>query len=133
MTALKFPKCPTGKTRAEEKRDDRARGLQEQRNCYALVDERDGGRCRVCGRRGSPRMATLLDRLHRHHLVYRSLGGQHVSWAVVSICAHCHDEIHVMGTLHLEGDADLRDDRGRLCGVQVSRLRESGWVVEGMC
>jgi 5-methylcytosine-specific restriction endonuclease McrA len=125
-----LPKTVNGKSRAEAKRERRTAEAKEMRLCYNIVDERDSGRCRVCRKRGNPNATTLLDRLHRHHIIYRSRGGEHVPRAVLSICADCHSEIHVDGTLRLEGDADLRDAvTGRLCGIKVSRLVESGWEV----
>jgi hypothetical protein len=105
---------------------------REQRECYKAVDARDKGRCRVCGKRGSPTAASLLDRIHRHHMMYRSLGGTHATANVLSLCAGCHSEIHVEYTLRVEGDANARAaESGRLCGVKVERYGEAGWRVVG--
>jgi hypothetical protein len=105
---------------------------REERACYAEVDTRDGLRCRVCGRAGNPRAASMLDRIHHHHMVYRSRGGQHEPNAVLSLCARCHSELHVDCTLRVEGDANARAaESGKLCGVKVSRYGESGWRVVG--
>ena len=123
-----------GKTRRQSKADARAKEAAEIRACYKAVDQRDGGRCRVCRTRGNPHATTLLERLHRHHMVYRSRGGEHVTSNVVSLCSGCHEAIHVLMTLRVEGDADARDAvTGKLAGVQVSRYSESGWAVEKFC
>jgi hypothetical protein len=120
-----------GKSRRQAKADKRAEEAAELKSCYRIVDARDGGRCRVCNRRASPQATTLLDRMHRHHMVYRSRGGQHESSNVVSLCAACHSAIHVEMVLRVDGDATARDAvTGALAGVQVSRYTETGWKVE---
>ncbi len=120
-----------GKSRRQAKADKRAEEARAIRDCYKAVDARDKGRCRVCGRRGNPQATTLLDRIHRHHMIFRSRGGQHGPSNVVSLCAECHDAIHVKSTLRVDGDATARDVvTGKLAGVQVSRYTETGWRVE---
>lgn len=101
------------------------------RLCYRRVDTRDEGRCRVCLRRGNPEATTLLDRLHRHHMVYRSRGGEHLPENVLSVCKACHDAIHVTATLRVSGDAEAVDAvTGKLAGVVVERVTDAGWTVE---
>ncbi len=124
-----IPKTVNGKTRADDKDERRKRDYHAWNAVSARVDARDEGQCRVCGTRANPHVTTLLGRLHRHHIAYRSRGGEDITSNIVSLCAACHDEIHIHGTLHLEGDADLRDPIGRLCGIKVERNVESGWEV----
>lgn len=120
--------------RVARKAAKKAQASSDERACYKAVDTRDKGRCRVCGKRGNPQAASLLDRIHHHHMILRSRGGQHEPSAVISLCAGCHSEIHVEHTLHVEGDANARSaESGRLCGVKVSRFGEAGWRVVGFC
>ncbi len=123
-----------GGSRVARKQQRRTEDAAALKACYAAVDARDGYLCRVCGKRGSPTATTLLERIHRHHLIYRSRGGRHETRNVLSLCSVCHDAIHVRGELHLEGDADARaEESGRLRGVRVERLVDGGWVVQGCC
>ena len=54
--------------------------------CRQVLD-RDGWKCRNprCGFRGN---------LHCHHILFRSEGGDDVSWNLVTLCSECHDKIH---------------------------------------
>ena len=122
-----------GESRVARKLKARAAEATATRTCYAIVNERDAYRCRICQRAGNPHAISLLARLHHHHLIYRSRGGDHVPEAVILICALCHDLVHVQGTLRITGDADERDERGRLNGLRVDRLTEMGWQLERMC
>ena len=54
--------------------------------CRKVLD-RDEWRCR------NPRCKTR-NNLHVHHVIYRSEGGDDVSWNLCTICAECHDKIH---------------------------------------
>jgi hypothetical protein len=119
--------------RVKRKAARKAAASAAEKACYAEVDKRDGKRCRVCGRQGKPGAASMLDRLHHHHMILRSRGGQHESESVLSLCAQHHSEIHVDCTLRVEGDANARDERGKLAGVTVSRFGEAGWKVIGHC
>jgi hypothetical protein len=114
--------------RVKRKAARRAAASTAERQCYADVDKRDGRRCRVCGRQARPGVASMLDRLHHHHMILRSRGGQHEPSSVISLCAGCHSEIHVDCTLRLSGDANLRSaETGQLCGVRVERFGDGGW------
>lgn len=83
-----------------------------------IVDARDKRECRACGKKSNPDGVGLLNRGHRHHIVYRSAGGQDVSANLVTLCATCHNAEHVKRTLRVDGDADERltfwkaDERG---------------------
>ncbi len=117
-----------GSSRYDEKIAKRAAARKAERECYRVVDARDGHQCRVCGRQCSLTAIPLVDRAERHHMIPRSLGGKHEPSNVVTTCKGCHERVHLRGDMKLSGDAQLRDDRGRLCGVTVEELTESGWV-----
>lgn len=132
MAFCPAPKLPNGLTQADERDARRQTAAAELLRVHRLIDQRDGGRCRVCRHGISPAAVQRRDRLERHHLVPRSLGGEDTTANLCCLCVPCHDERHKKGTLRLSGDADLRDERGRLAGIKVERLRESGWQVVGM-
>ncbi len=99
------PIVPQPKTRPAifDKRDlqrERERIAQAVR---AAVDERDGHACRCCGRQKGRGIA-----MHRHHLTFRSRGGQDTTQNECLVCALCHALIHAR-QLHIFGkDADKR-------------------------
>lgn len=66
------------------------------------VDKRDGYKCRCCGAHGNPEGLDALDKLHRHHLTFRSKGGQDVAANLLLLCSRCHDRVHVKRTLSIE-------------------------------
>jgi len=121
---------PKPTPRVVEKQAKRTAEAKSLRECYQGVDRRDEGRCRVCKRHCSPTAIAMVDRAERHHLVYRSKGGDHETANVVTLCKFCHAAVHG-GTLRLEGDADARDKgTRRLAGVRVERNTDQGWRVE---
>lgn len=121
-------KLVNGKSLADEKRERRSHEQMELKLAYAVCDARDGERCRVCQRRISIRALTSQHKTIHHHLIYRSKCGANEPYNILSICCDCNSDIHVHGTLRLEGDADLRDIHGRLCGVQALRLENDVWT-----
>jgi 5-methylcytosine-specific restriction endonuclease McrA len=48
--------------------------------------ERDSWRCQFCGTRSN---------LQVHHIIYRSHGGLDDEANLITVCASCHDKIHV--------------------------------------
>lgn len=68
------------------------------------VDKRDGGRCRVCLKRCNPNAVAMMDKAHRHHIIYRSAGGPDLDYNVVTLCASCHDRQH-RGLIDVRGSA----------------------------
>lgn len=76
-----FPK-PT--PRVLVKRVKKLEAARQLRQARAFVKSRDGGRCRCCGRQGA----------EVHHLVYRSLGGDHDPNNLALLCKRCHEDIH---------------------------------------
>lgn len=81
------------------------------------VDARDQGRCRVCGRRCSPNAVGMLERAERHHIEYRSLGGEDYAYNVVTLCAGCHSDQH-RGVIDVRGNAHW--------GIEVWRKDDDG-------
>jgi hypothetical protein len=125
--------APKQPPRVKAKQARRALEAAEMKACYAIVDARDGGRCRVCNKHASPHAVGLLEKMHRHHMVYRSAQGEHKPYNVVSVCSLCDALIHVEGILRVSGDASLRhEDTGRLCGVLIERLKAGAWTADGM-
>lgn len=104
-------------SRVETKRLRKAEEMAQWRAVCKQVDARDKGHCRACGRRCDPNALGMLERAERHHIVYRSAGGEDIDHNVVTLCAFCHAEQHA-GRLDVRGNARagievwLRDDDG---------------------
>lgn len=79
-----IPKSPTGRTQAQDRARRRNSSKAEYARVCQLVDARDGGLCRHCGRVGQ----------HHHHLTFRSQGGTHTTQNLILVCVKCHDDIH---------------------------------------
>lgn len=98
-------------------RERRAAAEATWRHLCAAVDARDGKQCRCCDKRSDPEKTGLLERGHRHHLVYRSAGGKDETSNVITICAACHDAEH-RNRLRIDGNPDVactfwrKDDAG---------------------
>jgi 5-methylcytosine-specific restriction endonuclease McrA len=126
-----MPYLLNGKTAKEERDERKAAKKANLLEVCRAVDRRDQGRCRVCGKRceiGS----TFANRVERHHVIPRSLGGKDETGNLASLCVECHDDRHKRGTLRISGNADERDRMGCLCGLKVERLTEAGWKVAGL-
>ncbi len=100
-----FPKVAM-KSRVEDAQDRKSAQEAQWRAVCRVVDARDKRTCRACGRKSNPDAVGLLKRGHRHHIVYRSAGGEDVSSNLVTLCAVCHDDEHVKRTLEIDGNAD---------------------------
>lgn len=61
--------------------------------CKKAVDARDHRTCRCCGKKTNPDDVGLI-RGHRHHVVYKSAGGQDTSYNVLTLCWTCHNDEH---------------------------------------
>lgn len=88
--------------RGTAKRQKAARKRLESkadRLVYAAVDARDGHRCRVC-------LAYCGLDIQRHHILYRSKGGQTTTANVVSLCPECHLVGVHGGRIVIAGDAN---------------------------
>ncbi len=120
----------TGGSRYDRKAQRKAQDAAHERTVHQAVDTRDRNCCRVCGHYCSPLAIGLLERSHRHHLIYRSAGGPTTTSNLVTLCSRDHHDEH-QHVLRLSGDADARDKAtGRLRGVKVERLVDGGWRVE---
>ena len=124
-----MPACPKPPTRYQAKAETAKTMAAHEREVWRAVDARDHCWCRICAHFCSPRAIGTLSRAQRHHIVYRSAGGETTTANLVTLCARCHDAEH-RHELRLSGDADWRDERGRLAGVRVERPTEAGWTVE---
>lgn len=90
------PAHPKPRLQRLEKAAARRVTAKANRAVYAAVTARDRG-CRHCGRAWG---------LHRHHLVFRSQGGETRSGNVLLLCDRCHGKVHAR-TLVIHGtDAD---------------------------
>lgn len=122
-----IPKPPT---RFSEKKQRRAGEAAHYREVCAATTQRDGSCCRVCKKWCNPRAISMLEKLHHHHIIPTSLGGLDETWNLMCLCADCHDDEHG-ARIQLSGNADERDEMGRLAGVKLERMTESGWRIEG--
>ncbi len=93
------------KTRVDVKADAELATDAAWKAVCRVVDVRDKRCCRRCGKRSDPNATGLLSRGHRHHIVYRSAGGQDVSENLVTLCAACHNAEH-KHRLRIDGNAD---------------------------
>lgn len=91
--------------RALSKRARKAEDLAVWKAVCKQVDRRDGGRCRACCKRCDPNAVAMLERAHRHHIVYRSAGGEDFDSNVITLCAICHGLQHA-GMIDVRGNAN---------------------------
>ena len=128
------PKVKPGELTRTERKIARKRDEENAlADCYRKVDARDGRRCRISGVRVSPGAVDPRVRGVHHHLRgrrFRSLVA--APGNVVLVSQAIHEKIHA-GLLRVSGDADLRDSTGRLAGLCVERLKDSGWEVWKCC
>jgi 5-methylcytosine-specific restriction endonuclease McrA len=94
-------------SRVELAREAEISAERNQRQVARVVTQREGGKCRVCGRRCDPDALSMLKKGHHHHIVFRSAGGEDSTANECLLCAGCHDEVHVKKTLAIEGNADV--------------------------
>lgn len=109
---------PSRYDRAKQKKQDAEATWKE---VCEVVDARDKRICRACGKHSRLDACTLLERGHRHHIVYRSAGGQDVSSNLVTLCAFDHNEEH-QHRLSIRGDADKV--------LEFWRRNEDGWYLD---
>lgn len=91
-------------TRVDIAREQKALNAKRWRAVCKAVDARDKRTCRCCGKATDPNVMGLL-RGHRHHIVYRSAGGQDDSANIVTLCARCHADVHI-NRMRIEGNAN---------------------------
>ena len=91
MAAIPKP-VPRAVEKRQRKRDEQA----NLRALWSMVDVRDKFKCRCCH-------VTLASmQRHRHHVRFRSAGGQDVLSNLLLLCAACHGLIHAH-RLRIEG------------------------------
>lgn len=101
--------------------------------CYAEVDARD----LLCSRRSGKKLTKghpqAAERVERHHMQTRGLYPELVSESanVITLAGDEHAEVKA-GKARYSGDANLRDQDGKLCGVTYERITEAGWVTVRM-
>lgn len=102
---LALPKpAPRVKVKAEKVKAEQ----KHERAVYAKVDARDRSRCQLTGVRANPYAATILERLHHHHIVQRGSGqGPTETWNIVSVSALVHSLLH-QNRLVVTGNADKK-------------------------
>jgi hypothetical protein len=82
-----------------DKRDVSREKESQRRAVYLAVDRRDERACRCCGRR---------EKLHHHHLTFRSRAGVDATENVLLLCAFCHALLHARQLWIFGKDADRR-------------------------
>ena len=84
---MTFPLVPQPRKlpRLLSKRDEAAATRTHWRKVKQAVLERDGHRCRACGKRHG---------LDVHHVVMRSLGGKDDASNLIALCHDCHESVH---------------------------------------
>jgi 5-methylcytosine-specific restriction endonuclease McrA len=117
-------------SRVDAKREKVTAKEANWRKVSKQVDRRDQHRCRACRTSVNPDGLDLLDRGHRHHLEFRSKGGQDVASNLVLLCPMCHDKVHVKRTLRFEwgphgADGPLEVWRQGADGVWFMAMRET--------
>jgi 5-methylcytosine-specific restriction endonuclease McrA len=75
---------PKGQPRVLHKRALKLERERQLREAKRFVRQRDGGKCKCCGKAGA----------EVHHLLYRSLGGDHDPNNLALLCQRCHEDIH---------------------------------------
>lgn len=124
--SLAIPKQTRRFREKQNKRREEANILRELR---LYVFQRDSYCCRACKRFINPNAMGVLNRPHLHHIKYRSRGGMDTKENTCALCPQCHHDVHD-AKLRITGDAELRDQQGKLAGLTIERLTESGWKVE---
>ena len=118
-------------TRTEYRDRMKAEKANEQAQCYRGVDQRDLSICRVTDVYVTEGASDPHKRREHHHMLPRSRGGTDTMANVITISAFIHQLIHA-GKLHLSGDANLKDQEGKFCGVKLERMMDGGWKTERM-
>ena len=114
------PKGVTARLRASKKRQRHA----GDKAVYLAAFERDGYRCRACSE------YVGVD-AHPHHLRGKRFTA---TPDIATLCQDCHGFLHVRvggKLMKIYGDADQRDDRGRLCGLTLETRENNGAPIMG--
>ena len=85
----------------------KARKTQRDRlNAYWLVDVRDKGLCRACGKMTVSKSPDRSKRREHHHIRGRQVKDAETTANILTLCADCHDMRHVKRTLIITGNAN---------------------------
>jgi hypothetical protein len=100
--------------------------------CYELVDIRDKCVSRRSGKFLIKGHTDAKQRVERHHMQTRGAHPDLVNESanVITLSAEEHAEVKA-GKARYSGDANYRDENGKLAGVKYERITESGWFVAG--
>jgi hypothetical protein len=90
---------PKARPAVFDKRDRQREQDRIQKAIAFQVGERDHYSCRCCGRK---------EKLHRHHLTFRSRGGMDSTENELMLCKYCHALIHARQLWILGKNADKR-------------------------
>ena len=106
---LMFARRPKG-FEARRRASKRGKQLRADRKVYAQVDLRDGK---------VSRLSHLGGDIHRHHIIYRSLGGKTTVENVITVTDAEHASIHagklkLSGNAHVRGGVEVRNEQGEL-------------------
>ena len=124
VTNFKWQRQTAMEARLERKAEKRSAHDQ----CYFDVDARDGRICRVTGKFLYPGHSDPKQCLERHHMK-KPRSSYDTPEHVITIRKFIHDQV-TANKLHLSGDANLRGQDGKFCGVELSRMTEYGWSLE---
>jgi 5-methylcytosine-specific restriction endonuclease McrA len=104
---------PKPRPKVLDKRDEKRDRDANERRVNAEVDARDKYRCRACGKPADPKSTDPLRRGHRHHLKFRSRGGQDSTANMLLLCAEDHALVHAYRLFIIGTDANeqLRFER----------------------
>lgn len=91
-------------------------------NVKAYVLHRDGYRCQ------SGQKRKHSDKLHVHHIVFKSNSGTDVPSNLVTLCEDCHDALH-RGEFELKAKAS-KTKHATEVGIVKGALVKSGWAFE---
>jgi hypothetical protein len=80
--------------------------VQDRRNAYWLVDMRDKGCCRACGKVTMSAHPDRTKRREHHHIKGRQIRQAETTSNICLLCCDCHDLRHVKRTLIITGNAD---------------------------
>jgi hypothetical protein len=89
-------------------------------NVKAYILDRDGYQCQKC--------KTKKDKLHVHHIVFRSKGGTDTPSNLITLCEGCHDKLH-QGLFEIKGSKSKTKHATEM-GIIKSQLKKRFGVFE---
>lgn len=91
-------------------------------NVKAYVLSRDKYKCQ------SKQKIKHSDKLHVHHIVFRSDGGTNAPSNLITLCECCHNALHA-GEFEIKGSAS-KTKHATEAGIIQARLKKSDWLFE---